>query len=566
MVDKMENRVYVQVERDAQTALDRQFLFVCQLADAKEKEADIRRHPIVPLIGARDSYAVASNPADISTRLRVTTHMHRVQSNDVPRISAFSSDGHLGNWPIPGAHPYSPAVTPVVSWPKIPLPEPIIPQKNPVPRIPSLAMSEGVLAGSSDAYRAAPSPRPITTTPRNPFLHMGPAITPSRSGTDIRFHPGVEPIRPEYGPPGGTARSLADAVGPGAHLSGSYVTPNDVSARVESEQIVVGKVTPARGETVTEVPAYPWNKPYPGSPSSSSSSSSSTLQEIVPAADVNRTVSVYSEKPLERHWDKARIFKEEKPRIGVEFKTDNEGGAALSDSMGTATLVSNQEYLAPPTELSLEIQQGNGPFSPTVTSPVKIGDTITLVVRAKSQMKGEDDYDMFVHSCFASDGQGNTSIDLIDREGCVIRPQFVSPLNRTRDPAGVMYYFFRITAFKFPGPNDVYFSCSVEMTPFRNTSEICPRFLRARREASEENELRLFDSVKVDLTVQSDDRESLRLQAGSSDGICLSKTFAALLGILFAVLLVTIVGLAYLAMSFYLRLSTDRTKTLYSMY
>lgn len=58
-------------------------------------------------------------------------------------------------------------------------------------------------------------------------------------------------------------------------------------------------------------------------------------------------------------------------------------------SMGTATLVSNQEYLAPPTELSLEIQQGNGPFSPTVTSPVKIGDTITLVVRAKSQMKGE---------------------------------------------------------------------------------------------------------------------------------------------------------------------------------
>lgn len=62
------------------------------------------------------------------------------------------------------------------------------------------------------------------------------------------------------------------------------------------------------------------------------------------------------------------------------------------------------------------------------------------------------------------------------------------------------------------------------------------------------------------------DRSSSELVAGSSDGICLSKTFAALLGILFAVLLVTIVGLAYLAMSFYLRLSTDRTKTLYSMY
>ncbi|PIO66810.1 3' exoribonuclease family, domain 1, partial [Teladorsagia circumcincta] len=80
------------------------------------------------------------------------------------------------------------------------------------------------------------------------------------------------------------------------------------------------------------------------------------------------------------------------------------------------------------------------------------------------------EYDMFVHSCFASDGQGSTKIDLIDRNGCVNRPQFVSQLSRTKDPSGIMYYFFRITAFKFPGPADVYFSCSVELTPFRNAS------------------------------------------------------------------------------------------------
>ncbi|KIH57338.1 hypothetical protein ANCDUO_12472 [Ancylostoma duodenale] len=75
--------------------------------------------------------------------------------------------------------------------------------------------------------------------------------------------------------------------------------------------------------------------------------------------------------------------------------------------------------------MSLEIQQGIGPFAPTVNSPVKIGDNITLVVRSKSQMKGvcdiplpgEDAYDMFVHSCFASDGPGATKIDLIDKNG-----------------------------------------------------------------------------------------------------------------------------------------------------
>lgn len=38
MVDQMENRVYVQMEKDAQTAADHQFLFVCQLADAKDSK------------------------------------------------------------------------------------------------------------------------------------------------------------------------------------------------------------------------------------------------------------------------------------------------------------------------------------------------------------------------------------------------------------------------------------------------------------------------------------------------------------------------------------------------
>uniref|UniRef100_A0A0K0CXF3 ZP domain-containing protein n=1 Tax=Angiostrongylus cantonensis TaxID=6313 RepID=A0A0K0CXF3_ANGCA len=110
MVDQMENQVYVQIEKDAQTTADRQFLFVCQLADG---------YPVPPEMNKTPS------------PYRMWTYPEPVKSNTVPRVAAFSSDGHLGNWPIPGARPYAPNVTPVSSWPRQPLPEPIIPQSTP---------------------------------------------------------------------------------------------------------------------------------------------------------------------------------------------------------------------------------------------------------------------------------------------------------------------------------------------------------------------------------------------------------------------------------------------------
>ena len=77
---------------------------------------------------------------------------------------------------------------------------------------------------------------------------------------------------------------------------------------------------------------------------------------------------------------------------------------------------------------------------------------------------------MFVHSCFATDGPGITKTYLIDENGCVMRPEIiVSPLLRTKDASGMMYYYFRVQAFKFPGPDDVYFSCSIDLTPLRKT-------------------------------------------------------------------------------------------------
>ena len=50
--------------------------------------------------------------------------------------------------------------------------------------------------------------------------------------------------------------------------------------------------------------------------------------------------------------------------------------------------MTTQEHVAPPPEMTLEIQSGEGPYSAPVQNPVKIGDNISLVVKAKSQMTG----------------------------------------------------------------------------------------------------------------------------------------------------------------------------------
>ncbi|VDO30974.1 unnamed protein product [Haemonchus placei] len=327
LVDQMESRVYVQMEHEAQTAQDQQFLFVCQLAGAK--------------VGAESAYE--------PSQFRVSTHVRPVQ------VSAFSVDGHFGNWPIPGARPYSASVAPVAT-----------------PPFAAAADLPAKIQGS-DGYAISPARNPSVTNSKDLSNHLSSAIVPARIDTQSVQKPNIflEPVKTAASPPG-VLRSLS-------------VT-----------QVAQKSAEPQTGLYVTP----------------------------------------------------------EEPR------------------MVTSRLVSTQEYHAP-TELSLEVQQGNGPFAPAVNSPLKIGDNITLVVRSKSSQE----YDMFVHSCFASNGQGNEKIDLIDENGCASHPQFASPLNRTKDPSGIMYYFFRITAFKFPGPNDVYFSCSIEMTPFRDAPVLVTPFL-----------------------------------------------------------------------------------------
>ncbi|KAE9419728.1 hypothetical protein Angca_001040, partial [Angiostrongylus cantonensis] len=499
MVDQMENQVYVQIEKDAQTTADRQFLFVCQLADAKfEKEQPSQGYPVPPEMNKTPS------------PYRMWTYPEPVKSNTVPRVAAFSSDGHLGNWPIPGARPYAPNVTPVSSWPRQPLPEPIIPQSTPVGALPS----------------------PVTT-PRNPFLSpVVPPIAPQRTKTDDTHH-GISHASAQIfrNPVSSRTPSISDEA-----VTSSYVVP---------QPAVLDGRRPVDQEIVTKVPAFPWNKPI--SYATKHRDSTSRISN----SSSNTTVMKF-DKSLSQSWGKAKVFKELLPGVELEFETDN------SDKL---TQSEDQEYLAPPEELSLEIQYGVGPYAPTVNSPVKIGDNISLVVRSKSHMKGENDYDMFVHSCSASDGEGKAKIELVDKNGCATRPLFSSQMKRTKDPNGLMYYFFRITAFKFPGPDDVYFSCSIDLIPFRNAPEICPGVRRAVRQTSSQNELRLFDSVKVELDALASDRR-YRNESYDNGGVWVPNSVLAFVVFLFNTLLFAVLLSMFAACFFYRKMSTQNSTRL----
>ncbi|PIO67376.1 hypothetical protein TELCIR_10877, partial [Teladorsagia circumcincta] len=214
MVDQMENRVYVQMELDAQTASDRQFLFVCQLAGTKANESSIRRHPSIPSL-VSGGYAIASEAVEAS--------QFQIRSN-VPPVNGIS--------------------------------------------------------------------------------------------------------------------------------------------------------------------AYPWNEPYAQSSLLSEATRAPLSQSFI--ANLSRT--------SDRLWRKAKIFKEGQG-IGVEFQTDAGHKTIQSDNFATSSLLSSQE-LDSPAELSLEIQQGSGPFAPAVDSPIKIGDNITLVVRSKSRIRGNFLYEFLVFVLF----------------------------------------------------------------------------------------------------------------------------------------------------------------------
>ncbi|UMM29667.1 hypothetical protein L5515_011916 [Caenorhabditis briggsae] len=468
MIDQMENRVYVQMDKDTQTSSDKQFSFVCRLTDPLKTAAAKDDG-----IGTKDSYQQQPiRPVASSVSTKMHSNLMPIKPSEVRQVAAFSRDSHLGNWPIPGAKPYEPSMKPVSTYPMSPIspelsapsthlakdpsegyvtrpistvgipsmPPPLFPNLPPLP-IPQRSphVMARVFTTSTTAFPPIMFTFPTTTTPPPLPLPIIPNVH-FKQGVGVPFAPGILPS---------TKVDASQWNDPNA-----YATPPTVS-----------------NVDVTTPKTYREQPPTADAPFSSDNANSKEIHE----ASADETSGASSEKS-------------KKPQ------SDDPGRNPV-----TSVLKTTQEQQIEP-EVTLEIQRGEGPFAPPVTTPIKIGDNISLVVKAKSYLNETDQFDMFVHSCFATDGKGDTKVQMIDENGCVIRREFASPLHRAKDSENMMFYYLMIKAFKFPGPDDVYFSCTIEFTPMIKAPNICSK-LRRRREILEEgmSEMRLFDSVSVEL-------------------------------------------------------------------
>ncbi|VDO08381.1 unnamed protein product [Brugia timori] len=138
-----------------------------------------------------------------------------------------------------------------------------------------------------------------------------------------------------------------------------------------------------------------------------------------------------------------------------------------------ATQLPNQKPITANTPVYMEIRHTNEiPFGSKINGPVQIGENISLVIRSRSHNSESDTYNFFVHSCYASDKQGLEKLLLIDQFGCTVQPKLTGQMIRMKS-AEQTYYYFWVSAFKFPGPDDVYFTCAIDISQNKSFPEGC---------------------------------------------------------------------------------------------
>lgn len=120
----------------------------------------------------------------------------------------------------------------------------------------------------------------------------------------------------------------------------------------------------------------------------------------------------------------------------------------------------------------LFFQVGQGPFAPSVSGLVKIGETMTMVVYAEG---AATDFDIHVQECIAHDGNRQNSVRLTDERGCVLKTKLLGAFQKTRQTGNsgasiIAYSIFQ--AFKFPDEMEVYLECNVELC--KGQCDECP--------------------------------------------------------------------------------------------
>ncbi|CAG2166525.1 unnamed protein product, partial [Oppiella nova] len=116
----------------------------------------------------------------------------------------------------------------------------------------------------------------------------------------------------------------------------------------------------------------------------------------------------------------------------------------------------------------MDIQRGRGPFAPTVSGIVPIGEKVTIVIYIRDR---DSTFDIHVKDCYAYDSPSYNNpnvraIQLTDSRGCAIKEKLIRSFYRTRDvrnSGATIIAYGVVNAFKFPEAMDVFLACNVEV-------------------------------------------------------------------------------------------------------
>ncbi|XP_068239832.1 uncharacterized protein [Palaemon carinicauda] len=181
-------------------------------------------------------------------------------------------------------------------------------------------------------------------------------------------------------------------------------------------------------------------------------------------------IVIQNEPGIQEVWDTAR-------GVRCVFDTAREGSSSqrVSAALNVAMLDQKVVTFAADTKgsASLDVQVGRGPFAPSASGMVKIGELMTMVVA----VEGPANVDVFVRECVAHDGTKRDPYQLTDQNGCVLgnKKKVLGSWQKTRETGStqipvVAYAHFQ--AFKFPDKTDVYIECEVDLCS--NACPVCP--------------------------------------------------------------------------------------------
>lgn len=121
---------------------------------------------------------------------------------------------------------------------------------------------------------------------------------------------------------------------------------------------------------------------------------------------------------------------------------------------------------------------------------------------------------------------------------CPISRQIVGQMQRERDNSTITY-FFKLAAFKFPGPDDVYFSCLVDVSPNYNFPELCnknPKKFKRELITAEVESYPIFKDIKVNLQ-EEPKSDSLSMQKSEDENlVCIQYVSTLILGSIIVIL------------------------------